>query len=246
MMDLFLLVVYLIVFIAEIILLVKSIKRKENKYWIKLFLIEIIFIVISFVLWIYYDSLPGYGFMPGLSYWGEILFSIGACFLYSAMLFITTCSRIIIFEKKQKQQGKKYANPLVSIIALIFIVIGIIYLANEIINNWGKKETIGTIVNYEDVQTGEGVEYWPIISFYVNGKEYSDHYPMSNTEIGDNVKIYYYFDSVNEKYHITRYITNNKFIYISAFIIGILIFIFKFKDNILYRMKMDENKESIK
>ena len=237
--SLFLLILYLVVFIVQIILLVKSIKRKEIKNWIKVFTLEVFSIIISISLLFYYESLPGYGFMPGLSYLGEILLSFGVAILYSIMLFITICAKIIIYEKHQKQQGKKYANPFVSIIAIIFIIIGIVFLSSEIINNWGKKETTGTVVDYIEIRTGGGIEYWPIIRFYVDGKEYEDDYPIYNAKIGDDVKIYYH--PVNEEYHITSYYPDNKFIYIPTLIIGILIIILRFKDNI-FKLNTNENK----
>lgn len=77
--------------------------------------------------------------MPGLSYLGEVLLSFGVSIIYYIMLFITICAKIIIYERNQKQQGKKYANPFISIMALIFVVIGILFLLGEIIDNYGKK-----------------------------------------------------------------------------------------------------------
>lgn len=232
-------ILYLVVFVVQIILLVKSIKKKEKKYWINVFVLEIFSIIISISLWFYYESLPGYGFMPGLSYLGEILLSFGVAILYSIMLFITICAKIIIYERHQKQQGKKHANPFISIIALIFIIIGMVSLASELIHNCGKKETIGTVVEYKEIRTGGGIEYCPIISFFVDGKEYEDDYPMlDDAEIGDNVKIYYY--PVNEEYHITLHLTDNKIIYIPTFIIGILIIILRFKDN-LFKLNKNRN-----
>lgn len=47
-------------------------------------------------------------------------------------------------------------------------------------------------MDFEEIRTGGGIEYWPIISFYVDGKEYKDDYPMSDIKIGNNVQIYYY------------------------------------------------------
>lgn len=82
------------------------------------------------------------------------------------------------------------------------------------------------------------MEYWPIIQFNVDGKEYQDDYPMFDTEIGDTVKIYY---SVYDDYRISRYLTDNKIIWIPAIIIGILIMFFRFKDDII----KEKNKQSL-
>ena len=38
--------------------------------------------LVSIGLMIYYNNLPGYGFMPGLSYLGEVLFSFGAAVFF--------------------------------------------------------------------------------------------------------------------------------------------------------------------
>ena len=207
-MDGVLLILYLLGFVFQIILLVKSIKKKEKKYWIMVFGLEIIFIII----------------MPGLTYFGETLLSFGANTIYYIMLFITMLAKIITFEREQKRQGKKYANPFLLIIALIFIIIGIISLYNEIRYNWDKKETIGTVIKFTTIGYTEPE---PVISFNVEGKEYEDDAIISNVEVGDNVKVYYY--SKGDSYHITPYLANNKIIYIPSFIIGLLIIFFRFR-----------------
>lgn len=104
MKSLFLLILCLLIFVLQIILLVKGVKKVENKYWIRLFLLEIFSIIIFIILLNYYESLPGYGFMPGLSYLGETLLSFTAICLYSFMLFITICAKIIIIEKTQQKR----------------------------------------------------------------------------------------------------------------------------------------------
>lgn len=230
-MDGVLLILYLLGFVFQIILLVKSIKKKEKKYWIMVFGLEIIFIIISKMIENYYNSLPGYGLMPGLTYFGEALLSFGANTIYYIMLFITMLAKIITFEREQKRQGKKYANPFLLIIALIFIIIGIVSLYNEIRYNWDKKETIGTVIKFTTIGYTEPE---PVISFNVEGKEYEDDAIISNVEVGDNVKVYYY--SKGDSYHITPYLANNKIIYIPSFIIGLLITLFRFRYNIFKKV----------
>lgn len=233
MESLLLLIACLALFIIQIILLVKAIKKKEKKYWISNFCLEIFSIILSLALLYYYDCLaPRGGFMPGLEYLGEELTCMGAGFLYSIMLYITMIARIIVYEKRQKSEGKKSANPLRLIAAFTLIIIGIICLSIEIKDNFGKVETTGTVIDFEEKRNGGGIEYWPVIQFSVDGQEYQDDYPMSNAEIGDTVKIYY---SVNDygNYYISRHLTNYKMIWIPAILIGIFIIFFRFKDNIL-------------
>lgn len=224
MESLLLLIACLALFIIQIIMLVKAIKKKEKKYWISGFCLEFFSLILSLVLLYYYDCLaPRGGFMPGLEYLGEELTCMGAGFLYGIMLYITVIASIIVYEKRQKSEGKKSANPFRLIIAFTLIIIGIICLSIEIKDNFGKVGTIGTVIDFTEIRTGEGIEYWPVIQFSVDGQEYQDDYPLSNAEIGDTVKIYY---SVDDNYSISRHLTNNKIIWIPAIMIGILLIFF--------------------
>ena len=74
-MALFLLITYIVILIFQIILFVITIRKKNKKnLWRILFSAELISLLISIGLMIYYNNLPGYGFMPGLTYLGEVLF----------------------------------------------------------------------------------------------------------------------------------------------------------------------------
>ena len=124
MEGIFLLIFYLVLFIFEIILFVFALK-KGKAFWKVLFLVEVIsFIIPNILLYIYEHLPPDDSIFPGLSYLAESLYSLGAIILYSLILFISICTKIIIYEKKQKLLGKKYVNPIISIIAFIFLFIG--------------------------------------------------------------------------------------------------------------------------
>ena len=97
-----LLIFYIAVFVAQIVLFVLAIKRKTNKNWLTLFLAEIIPMIISLCLMIYYNNLPGYGFMPGLSYLAEVLFSFGATILYGVLFLVSVCGFVVIKVKNKK------------------------------------------------------------------------------------------------------------------------------------------------
>ena len=98
-MSLFLLITYIAILILQIILLVISIRKKTKKLWRILFSIELIPMFISIGVMIYYNNLPGYGFMPGLSYLGEVLSSFGAAVLYGISFLVSICSRIVTAKK---------------------------------------------------------------------------------------------------------------------------------------------------
>lgn len=237
MESLILFVVCLAIFIIQIIILVKSIKKKEKRYWIIIFCLEIIPIILLIGLLYYYEYLaPRGGFMPGLQYLGEELTCLGASILYFVMFCVTIIAGIIVFEKNQKIENKKSENPLKLIIAFVLILIGIVFLINEVKDNWGKVKTTGTVIDFEEIRTGGGIEYWPIIQFNADGQEHKDDYPMSNVEIGDNVTIYY---SAYNNYNISRYLTNYKIIWIPTIAIGILIILFRLKDAIIKTKNKD-------
>lgn len=103
-MSTLLFIAYIAIFILQIALLVLSLLKKTKKLWISLFLSEIIPMITAFVLMRYYDSLPGYGFMPGLTYIGEVLFSLGAAVIYAISLFVSLCIFAVVktVEKKTK------------------------------------------------------------------------------------------------------------------------------------------------
>ncbi len=224
-------VVCLALFIIQIVILVKSIKKKEKKYWIIIFCLEIIPIILLRGLLYYYDYLaPRNSFMPGLQYLGEELTCLGATIVYFVMFCITMIAWIIVFEKKQKLKNKKSESPLKLITAFVFIMVGFVFLVNEVTDNFGKVETIGTVIDFEEIRSGGDIEYWPIIQYNAEGQELEENYPMSNVEIGDKVKIYY---SVYNNDNISRYLTNNKIIWIPTILIGILIILFRFKDDFI-------------
>lgn len=88
------LIIYIAIFVLLIIDFARCIKGKAR--WAMLFTLEILSVILSGVLLFYYDSLPGYGFMSGLSYLGEILLSYGALILYSVLFVITLITELIL------------------------------------------------------------------------------------------------------------------------------------------------------
>lgn len=83
------LIAYIVILVLQIVLLVLSLRKKQKKLWLSLFLVEVIPMLIVNGLRIYYDSLPGYGIMPGLTYIGEVLYSLGASIVY-CLLFVVS------------------------------------------------------------------------------------------------------------------------------------------------------------
>lgn len=84
-----LLILYLIILITQIFFLVWCARHRQIKGWVILYVFEIVSVVAAFLLMTHYNNLPGYGIMPGLSYFVESLLSMFAHWAYLAMLVIT-------------------------------------------------------------------------------------------------------------------------------------------------------------
>ena len=38
-------------------------------------------------------------------------------------------------------------------------MMGIVFLINEVKDNWGNVETTGTVIDFKEIRTGGGIEY---------------------------------------------------------------------------------------
>ena len=79
--------------------LILAIRRKSKRYWISLFLLEAVSAVLAWRLGVWFDSLPGHGFMPGLTYLAEALFGYGTAVI---SLGIAALSAILWIVLKMK------------------------------------------------------------------------------------------------------------------------------------------------
>ncbi len=100
--DMFMMVLFLVIWIYQIMLLIKAYGMKHNERWILLSVFEVAACIFARVLINYYDSLDGAGFMPGMTYFPHAILSIGALFLYLIMLVITLVSWLVISIIKRK------------------------------------------------------------------------------------------------------------------------------------------------
>ena len=249
MSDLLLLVFFVVAIIGSITLLVFCFKKKNNKLWFILFGIEFFIIILSFFLMIYFDSLPGFGFMPGLTYLGHILLCLGAIIIFAVLLTTSIVSKVIIFELKQKKENKKYFNPVFLILAFVFFGIAFYSTGVELLENWNVKKSIGIVVSFEEKSynttiNGEVVKetkLYPIIKFYVDGEEceddiYPSYFEGQDIKVGDIVEIYHKGKMITHK-------ENYKMFYIPCYIISLILVIIRFKDYIklIFRKRKKDN-----
>ncbi|MDE5776997.1 MAG: hypothetical protein K2I10_00565, partial [Lachnospiraceae bacterium] len=89
-----------------IILLYQFIRKKKQKYWLYTSIIAIIASLAAIGIMFYYDSLPGYGMMPGLTYFNEFMYSLLASIIFAGMFLLSLLSKIIsIIIKRIKRKS---------------------------------------------------------------------------------------------------------------------------------------------
>ena len=96
-----LLIIYLAVLAIQIVLFVRCIRQHSLKRWLILFVFEAASLVTAFLLMRYFDNLPGYGIMPGLTYFAATMYSLGAAVLYGIMLLLSFVTAIITQIRKE-------------------------------------------------------------------------------------------------------------------------------------------------
>ena len=105
MMAVLLLIAYIVILVLQIVLLVLSLRKKQKNLWVSLFLVEAIPMLIANGLRVYYDSLPGYGIMPGLSYIREVLYSLGASIVYCLLFTVSVLCCIASPKECRRDHG---------------------------------------------------------------------------------------------------------------------------------------------
>jgi len=83
------LITYIAVLLLLCVLLVRAAKGDSDRDWGRLFGLEALAVAGSFCAIHIFDALPGGGMMPGLTWLGEVLYSMGAVAVYAVLLLIT-------------------------------------------------------------------------------------------------------------------------------------------------------------
>ena len=217
--------IYLLVFALQIFLQVKAIRSGSKKLWLILILFELASMVTANRIQVYYDNLPSDGFLSGLNYLGEVVFSLLASMLYGICFLISSCIFIVLEEKKKK------IIPIFAVVSFLLLVVGVFFMGNEFIRNFDKIKCTGTIIGYNNVNVGGTEESWPLIEFTVEGKQYQDDYPMfEGAELGKEITVY--ASPVRATYRCTLYKTSFKHIYIPAFLLSGICFLLRRKKRV--------------
>ena len=94
-------IVYILLLLLQVAALIFAICQNSTKARLTSLLFSLGCAPLAWGLGAYFDSLPGYGFMPGLSYFAETLFSYGAAILYCGMLAVSAVTGIILHCKRK-------------------------------------------------------------------------------------------------------------------------------------------------
>lgn len=92
-------ILYIFLLLLQVALLILAICRRTIGYRFTSLIASLLSAALTWGLGAYYDSLPGYGFMPGLTYIGEALFGYGTA---AISLGIAALSAILWIVLKMK------------------------------------------------------------------------------------------------------------------------------------------------
>ena len=88
-MDLPVGIFYLLVFFAQVILLILAARKPEKHLWPALFRLELVSALGAVGLMFLFDSLPGQEMAPGLTWFAEVFYSLFAAIGYGVMLLVS-------------------------------------------------------------------------------------------------------------------------------------------------------------
>ena len=92
-------ILYIFLLILQLTLLILSIRQRAIGYRLTSLIASLLSAALCWGLGTYYDHLPGYGFMPGLTYFAETLFSYGAAIISLGIAALSAILWIVLKKK---------------------------------------------------------------------------------------------------------------------------------------------------
>lgn len=78
---------YVLFFALQVFLLIRSFRAKRGLG--KLVILNLVSVLLAcFLLW-YFDTLPGYGMMPGFAFFPEVFYSLCAAAVFAVLTLVT-------------------------------------------------------------------------------------------------------------------------------------------------------------
>ena len=84
---------YILIFALQVFLLVRSFKSRVG--WGRLLILDILSVVLALGCMWYFDTLPGYGIMPGWAYFAEVFYSLCAALVYGIQTLVAVLGLLL-------------------------------------------------------------------------------------------------------------------------------------------------------
>jgi len=97
----YLFIAYVLVLVCLVVALWRTAKRPSRKKWLLLYLTEILSICAAYCLMHYFDGLPGHGPLAGITYFAEVLYSLGAVAVYTVVLAVSVIVGAVVWLRKE-------------------------------------------------------------------------------------------------------------------------------------------------
>lgn len=100
-MQWILFILYTLTFVSQIVLIVFTVKKHNFKLMRLNLIYEAVMAVVSFALFYYYNNrpIPEGSFFPGLTYFGEVIFSFCALIGFGFIFLVTILIGLIMYLK---------------------------------------------------------------------------------------------------------------------------------------------------
>lgn len=89
------LMIYFLILFVQIAGTVFAARKNKFLFWALVYVFEILSVVGAIIAMLYFDRRPGYGILPGLSYFSETIYSLCAALVYGVSIVNTAIVNII-------------------------------------------------------------------------------------------------------------------------------------------------------
>lgn len=119
--------------IAQIVLFIIALKKKKQRIWVLLFGSQVVAYITSIIMTIYYGH-----YVSGFDGAAGYIVGFAVAVIYMVSFVVVASVKIILYEINCKQNKWVYANPIILITAMLFIVVGVALASYDIVVSWNE------------------------------------------------------------------------------------------------------------